>query len=67
MQTKSQGKVIDFLNKPYDNYCKNAKKDKKSASFKLPFLLENSTNFLHYFFNFQKKRKKKKGFSKFPN
>ena len=30
-QTKSQGKVIDFLNKPYDNCCKNAKKDKKTV------------------------------------
>ena len=26
-QTKSQGKVIDVLNKLYDNYSKNAKKD----------------------------------------
>ena len=35
-QTKSQGKVIDFLNKPYDNYCKNAKEDNKSAIFIQP-------------------------------
>ena len=58
-QTKSQGKVIDFLNKPYDNYCKNAKKDKKNVQ--PPLFFENSTDFLHYFFDFQKKKKKKKG------
>ena len=66
-QTKSQGKVIDLLNKPYDNYCKNAKKDKNKCFFQPPLFFENSTDFLHYFFDFQKKKGKKGGFSKFPN
>jgi len=29
--SKKTGIVIDFLNKPYDNYCKNAKKDEKKC------------------------------------
>ena len=51
-QTKSQGIVIDFFNKPYDNYCKNAKKDNTNLS--TPLFFENTTDFLHYVFDFQK-------------
>ena len=57
MQTKSRGKVIDFSNKPYDNYCKNAEKDKRKCYLlSTPLFFEKSTDFLHYFFDFQKKK-----------
>ena len=67
MQTKSQGIVIDFFNKPYDNYCKNAKKDKKKCYLlSTPFVFLKLHIFPSLFFRF-KKKEKKGGFSKFPS
>ena len=64
MQTKSQGKVIDILNKPHDNnYCKNAKN--KCYLLSTPLFFENSTDILHFFSISKKKKKKKGGFQNF--
>jgi len=63
-QTKRQGKVFDFLNKLYDNYCKNAKK--MLSSFNPLCFLKTQISFTIFSISNQKKGKKE-GFSKFPN
>ena len=60
-QTKSQRIVIDFVNKPYDNYWKKAKKDKKSSIFFQPFVFVKTQPSL--FFRFEKTKQN----SKFPH
>ena len=57
-QTKSLGKVIDFLNKPYDNYGKNAKKDQTKVLSSLnPLCFFKTPRISSLFFRFPKNKK----------
>ena len=69
-QTKCQGQVINFLNKPYNNYCKKAKKDTKQClSYFNPLCFLKTSQISFTIFSISKKIKKKQKlfFFNFPN